>query len=120
MVKHLSHWGRSVQHWFMVIVLAIVPLIGFSSSPVQAQGPVRAQEATVTIDGVLQSIHDNTWNVSGISIQITAQTIISGTPTIGSTVHIVATTGEENTIIAKSITVVSVTSREDRGQGASC
>ena len=109
MVQHLSHWVRSVQHWFMVIVLAIVPLIGFSSSPVQAKAAVHDQAPTITIDGVLQAIDEGIWTVSGVSIRVNAQTTISGAPTIGSTVHIVAVSDSENKLTALSISIIPVT-----------
>ena len=109
MIKHLSHWGRSVQHWFMIIVLAIVPLIGFSSSPVHAKAQLQDQAPTITIDGVLQAKDGGIWTVSGVSIRVTDQTTISGAPTIGSTVHIVAISDGENKLTALSVSIIAVT-----------
>ena len=89
MIYRLSHWKRSVRHLLMTILVAIIPLTGFSVSPMQAKAPAQIQPATLIIDGIVLSITGEIWIVSGVSIDVTAQTVITGYPVIGSTVHII-------------------------------
>jgi hypothetical protein len=116
-----AKWIKGIdmkRHFQMkVACVALAALIATFSwaalKPLSVQAaPVHkaAQQVTITIEGVVSSINGDTWVVGGVTITVTPQTAITGSPAVGSLVQVVAVAGEDNQLVAQSITTVNVAS----------
>lgn len=102
--------AKGVLAVFLVIVLggiAVLPVqVGQAQFGQPAGRPAVAQGASITIEGVLQSVTADTWVVGGANIKITPNTTITGHPVVGSVVRIVVTTNSDQTFVAVSVVVI--------------
>lgn len=103
-----SHFWYRIQTFVMALLIGIVPLSGFSMAHARSapKPALQTQPVTLVIDGIVQSINGEIWIVSGVTIHVTAQALITGYPVVGSTVHIVAITDGSNQIVAQSIALI--------------
>lgn len=72
------------------------------STPALAGATV--QTATITLDGVIQEMAQERWRVGGAPILLDLQTTISGTPTLGDSVHILGVLTDDGAVRAQTIT----------------
>ncbi len=63
---------------------------------------------TVTIDNVIQSINGTMWVVGDQSIQVTSQTVISGTPIVGKKAHLIAAVDDKGQLVAQSVIIIII------------
>jgi hypothetical protein len=94
------------QRIFIVICLSAITM-GLAFPRVQK---VHADDGiSIMIDGVIQSINGNVWVVGDVTVLVDTSSIITGTPTVGSHVHIVAIQLDDGKLQVKTVVIVDVT-----------
>ncbi len=79
----------------------------YANGEIRALRIIAIREIIVYFDGIIEAINGDTWQISGYTIQVTAETTIIGEPAVGATVQVSARQLEDGTLIAKIIAVVA-------------
>jgi len=67
--------------------------------------PKEAPSEPVEFQGVIESLSDTTWVISGVAVAIAGDTAIEGTPQVGSVAEVKAIRRADGSLLAKRITV---------------
>ncbi len=102
-----------LKRFVIVFLIAVVgtalwPKASYAELP-QPAGHHTSQEGTIVIKGVVKSINGNKWVVGTETIEISSTTTITGYPVIGSPVSIIVVRGPNNTLVAQSVVLITVT-----------
>jgi hypothetical protein len=97
--------ARGSLFLFVIAAMLLALIVPGKLQTVHAAQNAR-QAATVIVDGVVQSINGDMWVVGGVTVKVSATTVITGAPVVGNVVHLVAVSDASGQLVAQSITLI--------------